>query len=66
MTERLTERGLEEQDIVAIMAMMRSDDEARELMKFIPQIPNILFENAIKEATGQIFEKAFSIYSKRK
>jgi len=66
LTERLSERGLEEQDIVAIMAMMRSDDEARELMKFIPQIPNILFENAIKEATGQIFEKAFSIYSKRK
>lgn len=66
LTERLMELGLEEQDVIAIMAMMRTDDEARELMKYIPRIPDILFETAIKEATGQILEKAFSIYSKRK
>lgn len=66
LTERLMELGVEEEDIVAIMAMMRQDGEARKLMQEIAKIPETLFENARKEATGQVMEKAFIIYSKRK
>ena len=65
LTEKLVELGLEEQDVIAIMAMIRTDDEAKALLKYIPQIPAILFETAIKEATGQLLEKAYGIYCKR-